>query len=194
MYAIIRTGGKQAKVKAGDVLDVERLRADGDQVTFEPLLVVEDDGTVHSGREELAEAQVTATVLGGSLGPKVDVFKYRAKTGYRRRQGHRQKYTQIRVETIELKKGAAKAEAKPKAKAEAKPAKAEAKPEAKAEAKPAKAEAKPEAKAEAKPEAKPAKAAGKPKAASDEAAEPKSADAADDAAADDDESAPAKEA
>ncbi len=100
MYAIIRTGGKQAKVKEGDILDVERLRAE-DEVEFTPLLIVEDDGSVISGREELASAKVVAKVLGGSVGPKVDIFKYKAKTGYRRRQGHRQKYTQIEITKIE---------------------------------------------------------------------------------------------
>ena len=115
MYAIIRTGGKQAKVSEGDVLDVERLRDAGDEVTFTPLVVVEDDGTVHTGKEALADAKVTAKVVGASVGPKVDIFKYRAKTGYRRRQGHRQKYTQIEVTGIELKPKKKKATPKKKA-------------------------------------------------------------------------------
>ena len=101
MYAIIRSGGKQARVSEGDVLDVERLRGAEGEVTFTPLLIVADDGTVISGRDELGDARVVAEVVGGSVGPKVDIFKYKAKTGYRRRQGHRQKYTQIRVTKIE---------------------------------------------------------------------------------------------
>ncbi len=195
MYAIIRTGGKQAKVRAGDVIDVERLR-DQDEVTFTPLLVVGDDGTVISGRDELADVKVVAKVLGPSAGPKVDIFKYKAKTGYRRRQGHRQKYTRIEVTDIEV-PSAGKRAIKPKAKAEAKPEakepKAEAKPEAKAEAKEPKTEAQPEAKAEAKAEAKPEakepKAEAKPEAkpeAKKPKAKPKAADtesaAGDDAA------------
>ena len=100
MYAIIRTGGKQAKVHEGDVIDVERLRAE-DEVTFTPLLVVGDDGTVVSNRDDLKKAKVTAKVVGDAAGPKVDIFKYKAKTGYRRRQGHRQKYTTIEVTKIE---------------------------------------------------------------------------------------------
>ncbi len=110
MYAIIRAGGKQAKVSEGDVVDVERVKSDGD-VTFVPLLVVQKDGTVISDRDKLAKATVTAEILGESSGPKVDIFKYKAKTGYRRRAGHRQKYTQLQIKKIDVpgaKKPAAK--------------------------------------------------------------------------------------
>ena len=110
MYAIIRAGGKQAKVSEGDVLDVERVKTDGD-VTFVPLLIVQKDGTVISDRDKLANATVTAEVLGESSGPKVDIFKYKAKTGYRRRAGPRQKYTQLQIKKIDVpgaKKPAAK--------------------------------------------------------------------------------------
>ncbi len=100
MYAIIRAGGKQAKVSEGDLLDVERIKSDG-EVSFTPLLIVEQDGTVISDRKELAKAKVTAEILGESSGPKVDIFKYKAKTGYRRRQGHRQTYTQLRIKKIQ---------------------------------------------------------------------------------------------
>jgi len=99
MYAIIRAGGKQAKVHEGDVLSVERIK-DTETVSFTPLLIVGDDGTVISDRDALEKASVTAEILGASAGPKVDIFKYKAKTGYRRRQGHRQKYTTIKVTQI----------------------------------------------------------------------------------------------
>jgi large subunit ribosomal protein L21 len=110
MYAIIRAGGKQAKVQEGDVLDVERVKSDG-EVTFTPLLIVQDDGTVISDRGALDKLTVTTEVVGDSTGPKIDIFKYKSKTGYRRRAGHRQKYTQLLVKSIELpgaKKSAAK--------------------------------------------------------------------------------------
>jgi len=129
MYAIIRSGGKQAKVHEGDVIDVERLHVDG-EVTFTPLLVVDDKGKVFSGRDQLKTAKVTAKVVGESAGDKVDMFKYKAKTGYRRRGGHRQKYTTIEVTKIEApKKASTKA-----ASAEAAPADPEAMESAAAQA------------------------------------------------------------
>jgi large subunit ribosomal protein L21 len=102
MYAIIRTGGKQTKVQSGDVIDIERVKTDDDKLTFEPLLVVDDAGQAVSDRTSLAKASVTAKVLGESDGPKIDIFKYKNKSGYRRRQGHRQKYTRIEITGIKL--------------------------------------------------------------------------------------------
>ena len=100
MYAIIRTGGKQAKVREGDVIDVEKITADG-EITFTPLLVVDAKGKVTSAPDELRNAKVTAKVVGESTGEKIDMFKYKNKTGYSRRGGHRQKYTTIEVVKIE---------------------------------------------------------------------------------------------
>lgn len=100
MYAIIRAGGKQAKVREGDVIDVERIKTDGDTVTFTPLLVVSDDGSIISDKAALEKAAVTAEILGESRGDKIDIFKYKNKTGYRRRQGHRQRYTRLHVTKI----------------------------------------------------------------------------------------------
>ncbi len=101
MYAIIRAGGKQSKVSEGDVLDVERLKETG-EVTFTPLLIVKDDGTVISDAKKLEKAKVTAEIMGEHRGDKVDVFKYKNKTGYRRSAGHRQTYTTIKVKKITL--------------------------------------------------------------------------------------------
>jgi len=123
MYAIIRAGGKQAKVREGDVIDVERIKEAGEEISFTPLLLVADDGTVVSDRATLDKAKVEAKVLGESRGEKIDIFKYKNKTGYRRRQGHRQTYTRIEVTKIS---GPAKAAAKKTTKAEDTPAQEEA--------------------------------------------------------------------
>jgi large subunit ribosomal protein L21 len=103
MYAIIRAGGKQSKVQVGDVIEIERVKDVGEQMSFVPLLVVDDDGNAVSDRAELAAATVSAEVLGETKGDKIDIFKYKNKSGYRRHQGHRQKYTQVRVTAIDLK-------------------------------------------------------------------------------------------
>ena len=112
MYAIIRAGGKQAKVREGDVIDVERIKDADDEVSFTPLLLVDEDGTIVSDRDSLEKASVSAKVLGESLGEKIDIFKYKNKTGYRRRQGHRQKYTRIEVTKITGPKKAKKSKKK----------------------------------------------------------------------------------
>lgn len=108
MYAIIRAGGKQAKVQKGDVIEIERVKSDDTKLTFEPLLVVDDSGNAVSDRSALTKSSVTAKVLGEVAGDKVDIFKYKNKTGYRRRQGHRQKYTRIEITGIKLPAGAKK--------------------------------------------------------------------------------------
>jgi len=119
MYAIIRAGGKQAKVREGDVIDVERIKEAGDEISFTPLLLVTDDGTVVSDRAVLEKASVSAKVVGESRGEKIDIFKYKNKTGYRRRQGHRQTYTRLEVTKITgPKKAAAKKPAAAETKAE----------------------------------------------------------------------------
>lgn len=101
MYAVIKAGGKQHKVKAGDVLEVEFMHAEGDTVTFHPVLVVDDDGKTHYGREA-EKAVVTAKLLGEQKGDKVNVFKYKNKSGYARRQGHRQLMTLIEISDVKL--------------------------------------------------------------------------------------------
>lgn len=106
MYAIIRAGGKQAKVRSGDVIEVERIKSGEDQVEFRPLLVVDDDGNTVTAPQALADATVTARILGEVKGDKIDIFKYKNKTGYRRQMGHRQTYTQLEITGIDLKKKA----------------------------------------------------------------------------------------
>jgi large subunit ribosomal protein L21 len=121
MYAIIRAGGKQAKVQSGDVIEIERVKGDSDKLSFSPLLVVDDEGNAVSDRDLLSKATVTAKILGESQGPKIDIFKYKNKTGYSRRQGHRQKYTQIEITEIKLPGAKAKAAAKATEKSDDKP-------------------------------------------------------------------------
>jgi large subunit ribosomal protein L21 len=102
MYAVIKAGGKQQKVKPGDVIEIDHVsNPDGDSVTFTPLLVVDDEGRTHVGKD-LGKAVVRAKLLGEQKGDKVRVFKYRPKTGYSRRQGHRQLYTLIEIEDVSL--------------------------------------------------------------------------------------------
>lgn len=103
MQAVIATGGKQYRVAVGDELDVERLDGDDDgTVTLRPVLVVGDDGEVSATPDALDGASVTATVLHEARGPKLTVFMYRNKTGYRRRTGHRQPRSRIRIDSIDV--------------------------------------------------------------------------------------------
>ena len=118
MYAVIKTGGKQQKVSAGDVIEIEKIVHEGETVTFHPILVVDDDGKTHVGAEA-AKAVVTAKPLGEKKGDKVKIFKYRPKTGYAKRGGHRQLLTLLEIEDVKLGASRAKPAAKTaKAKAE----------------------------------------------------------------------------
>jgi large subunit ribosomal protein L21 len=101
MYAVIKTGGKQHKVAVGDVIEVEHLVGSGDTVTFHPLLVVDDEGHTHAG-SQAAKAVVIAKPLGEKKGDKVKIFKYRPKTGYAKRGGHRQLLTLLEIQDVSL--------------------------------------------------------------------------------------------
>jgi large subunit ribosomal protein L21 len=112
MYAVIKAGGKQHRVKPGDVIEVELIHGGQDEaVSFTPILVVDDDGKAHVGKE-LGKASVTAKLLGEQKGDKVKIFKYRPKSGYARRQGHRQMYTMVEIQDVKLRgrSGAKKAD------------------------------------------------------------------------------------
>ena len=101
MYAIIATGGKQYKVSEGDVIKVEKLEAEaGNTVTFDQVIAV-SDGTLKVG-EDVAKATVSATVMEQGRGKKVIVYKYKRKTGYHKKNGHRQAYTQVKIDKINM--------------------------------------------------------------------------------------------
>ena len=102
MYAIIKTGGKQYRVSEGDVITIEKLdvAAEG-TVSFDEVVTVVKDGDVKVGTPLVDGAKVTGTVLEHGKAKKSLVFKYKAKSNYRRRQGHRQPFTKVRIEKIE---------------------------------------------------------------------------------------------
>jgi large subunit ribosomal protein L21 len=100
VYAIVRSGGRQHKVAVGDVLEVNRLDdAVGSRISLTPLLLVDGDA-VTSDASALGSASVTAEVLAETKGPKIHILKFKNKTRYRKRQGHRQRYTKVLVTDI----------------------------------------------------------------------------------------------
>ena len=121
MYAVIKTGGKQHRVQPGDVIEVELMHGQhGTSVTFIPLLVVDDEGKTHFGKD-LGKAQVKAKLLGEEKGDKVKIFKYRPKTGYAKRQGHRQMHSLVEIEDVVFSKRAGAKKADDEEGAEASP-------------------------------------------------------------------------
>jgi len=102
MYAIIETGGKQYKVREGDVITVEKLdKGEGEQVVFDQVLVVADGDQIKVGEPLIAGATVTGKVEKNGRGRKIIIFKYKPKKNYRRKQGHRQPYTRVVIEKIQ---------------------------------------------------------------------------------------------
>jgi large subunit ribosomal protein L21 len=101
MYAIIETGGKQYRVQEGDTLFIEKLDVtQGDTVEFDKVLVLSKDGQLTVGSPAVNGAKVSATVVENGKAPKIIVFKYKSKKDYRKKQGHRQPYTKVRIESI----------------------------------------------------------------------------------------------
>ncbi len=99
MYAIIATGGKQYKVSEGDVIKVEKLGVEaGETVTFDQVLAVSDDSLKVGA--DVANATVSATVMDNGRGKKVIVYRYKRKSGYHKKNGHRQAYTQVKIDKI----------------------------------------------------------------------------------------------
>jgi large subunit ribosomal protein L21 len=101
MYAIVTTGGKQYKVAEGDVIEVEKLDGEaGAEVALTPILLVDGETVTHDA-DTLAKANVTAEVVAQTKGPKIKIHKYKNKTGYHKRMGHRQRLTQVKVTGID---------------------------------------------------------------------------------------------
>lgn len=102
MYAIIKTGGKQYKVAEGETVQVEKLDAEiGAEVVFDEVLTVVSDADVKIGKPVVEGAKVTAKVVEQGKAEKIFVFKYKAKSNYRKRQGHRQPFTAVEITKIE---------------------------------------------------------------------------------------------
>ena len=100
MYAIVRCGGRQEKVALDEVVTVDKLPGEvGSSITLPALLVVDGDRII-SDPAEVGRYQVTADIVGDAAGPKINMIHYRNKTGYRRRLGHRQRYSQVRITGI----------------------------------------------------------------------------------------------
>jgi large subunit ribosomal protein L21 len=100
VYAIVRSGGRQHKVAVGDVLEIDKVEAKaGDSLALTALMLVDGD-KITTDAAKLGKVSVTAEVLGETKGPKIKIIKFKNKTGYMKRQGHRQRYTQVKVTGI----------------------------------------------------------------------------------------------
>ncbi|WP_036490308.1 MULTISPECIES: 50S ribosomal protein L21 [Nocardioides] len=103
MYAVVRSGSKQQKVAVGDVIEIDKMdlkaNAVGSSLTLPVVMVVDGETVTATG---LDKAAVTVEILGATKGPKIVIQKFKNKTGYKKRQGHRQKYTQVKVTDISL--------------------------------------------------------------------------------------------
>lgn len=102
MYAVVKTGGTHHRVEVGDVLEVQRIDAEvGEQVEFDEVVMLSGESGVSIGQPMVDGAKVVATVTGQVRGPKIVVFKYKPKKRYRRKTGHRQDLTRIKIDAIE---------------------------------------------------------------------------------------------
>ena len=100
VYAIVKAGGRQEKVSVGDVVVVDKLAGEiGDEVSLAPVMLV-DGGKVTTAAADLAASSVTAEIVGEERGPKINILKFKNKTGYRKRQGHRQKMSVVKITEI----------------------------------------------------------------------------------------------
>ncbi|MGA1869768.1 MAG: 50S ribosomal protein L21 [bacterium] len=103
MYAVVECKGKQYTVSEGDAVRVDRMNIkQGESITFDRVLMVVDEGHIMAKPDELEKVKVTGTVLEEEKGEKVIVFKYKRRKGYRNKQGHRQQYTRVKVDQIQI--------------------------------------------------------------------------------------------
>jgi large subunit ribosomal protein L21 len=100
VYAIVRAGAKQQKVAVGDVIEIDKVATEVGKTVDLPVVLLVDGESVTSDATKLGKASVTVEVLGETKGPKIVIQKFKNKTGYKKRQGHRQKYTQVKVTDI----------------------------------------------------------------------------------------------
>ena len=102
MYAVVRTGGKQVRMTPGAAVRIERLAGSvGDKIELDQVLLISGEGETRIGTPTVTGAKVSGTIKSQGRGPKIIVFKMKRRKGYRRKQGHRQDYTEIHVEKIE---------------------------------------------------------------------------------------------
>ncbi|MDR1078640.1 MAG: 50S ribosomal protein L21 [Propionibacteriaceae bacterium] len=100
MYAVVRSGGRQHKVAEGDIVEIDKVDAEvGAVLQLTPILLVDGDQVTAAGAK-LSEVSVTAEVLAETKGPKIRIIKFKNKSGYKKRQGHRQRYTQVKITGI----------------------------------------------------------------------------------------------
>ena len=103
MYAVIQTGGKQYRVAEGETLRVEKLPASpGDKLSFSPLLFADDGGNVQVGKPEISGVKVEAEVVNQGKGDKIVIYKYKRRKSYRRKTGHRQPFTALKIVSIKV--------------------------------------------------------------------------------------------
>ena len=108
-YAVLKSGGKQYKVSAGDVILVEKILGEsGSKITFEDIVMMGEGAQIHIEEAELKTASVTGEVIEQTRGPKLIIFKKKRRQNYRRKKGHKQDLTAIRIKSIDLKKSATK--------------------------------------------------------------------------------------
>jgi len=103
MYAVIKTGGKQYKVSEGDAVNIEKLTGDpGSEVVFNEVLLVSGDGEPRIGKPYLEGATVTGEIINATKGPKISIFKMKRRKGFRKKTGHRQDLTNLKIKTISI--------------------------------------------------------------------------------------------